>query len=56
MTWMMKLMLCFYYSLIHDLMKGKVTGLEPPITLVVPGLDPSLTVAPGPTPADLPES
>ena len=56
MTLMMKLMLCSYHSQIQDLMKVKVTGVEPPITLVVSGLDSGLTVAPSLTPAVLPEA
>ena len=31
---------------VHDLMRVKVTGLGLPITLIAPGLDLSLTVAP----------
>ena len=38
-------MLNFCHFLIHDLMRVKVTEVGPPITLIVSGLGPSLTVA-----------
>ena len=36
-------------------MKVRVTGVEPPITLIASGLSPDLTMAPGLVPAVLPE-
>ena len=54
--WWWKLMLCSYHSKIHGLTKVKVTGVEPPITLVVSGLDSSLIVAPSHARTVLPEA
>ena len=56
MTLMMKLMLCSYHSHIHDLMKAKATGVEPPIAFIVSGFDYGLTVVPGFVPAVLPKA
>ena len=54
MTLVMKSMLCSYHSQIHDLMKAKVTRVEPPITLIVSGLQShGLAAAPGLAPAVL---
>ena len=39
-------MLNFCHFQTHDLMKAKVTRVEPSITLIVAGFGPSLTVAP----------
>ena len=50
MPWMRKLMLNFCHFWIHDLMRAKATKVGPPITLIISGLCPSLTVVPGLTP------
>ena len=50
---MMKLTLCSYNSLIHGLMRVRVTGVEPPITPFVFGLCFSPLVEPSPIPAVL---
>ena len=56
MTLMMKLTVCSYHSQIHDLIKAKVTGVEPPTTLVASCLNSGLTVVPSLIPAVLPET
>ena len=56
MTLMMKLMLCFYHSQIHDLKKGKVTRAQPLNTPVVSDLGSGLIGALSFTPAGLPEA
>ena len=46
-------MLCFYHFQIHDPMRAKAIRVELPITLVISGLSPSLTVVPNLAPAVL---
>ena len=46
MPLMRKLMLNVCHFWVHDLIRAKVTGVEPPTTLVVSSLGPSLAVAP----------
>ena len=46
-------MLNFGHFQIHDLTREKVTGVGPPITLIAPSLDLSLTVVPDLTPGVL---
>ena len=46
-------MLNFCHFQIHDLMRVKVTGVAPTITLIAPSLDISLTVVPNLTPGVL---
>ena len=55
-TLMMKLTLCSYHSLIHGLMRAKVTGVEPPITPVFFGLCSGHAVAHNLVPAVLTEA
>ena len=46
-------MLTFCHFQIHDPTRVKVTGVVPPITLIAPGLNLGLTVAPNLTPGVL---
>ena len=50
MPLMKNLMLNFCHFQIHDLMRGKVTEVGLPITLIASGLGPGLTVVPDLTP------
>ena len=48
-------MLNFYHFQTHDLMRAKVTGVGPPITLIISGLGLSLALVPSLMPDGLDE-